>query len=183
VSDKQKNLLPKIVGECFKDARKKLGLSIEELANKALLSNSQIRQIEDNELSAFYSPAIKYSSAKKVANILGLSEDQAFSTNESDLSHDASELKGHKEHKEHKELKEIEAVLAKKMINELQYERPSLIHKITGKQNSAQLPIEGIEAPQPKQSKMIFKISGLLLVLIAGVGVCYYLFNTLTSIS
>jgi transcriptional regulator with XRE-family HTH domain len=177
VSDKQKNLLPKIVGECFKDAREKLGLSIEELANKALLSNSQIRQIEDNELSAFYSPAIKYTSAKKVANILGLSEDQAFDVNESDLNQDTSDLK------EQKELKEIEAMLAKKMINELQFERPSLIHKITGKQNSTQLPIEGIEAPQPKQSKMIFKISGLLLVLIAGVGVCYYLFNALTSIS
>ena len=177
MSEKQKNLVPKIVGECFKDARKKLGLSIEELANKALLSNSQIRQIEDNELSAFYSPAIKYTSAKKVANILGLSEDQAFDVNESDLNQDTSDLK------EQKELKEIEAMLAKKMINELQFERPSLIHKITGKQNSTQLPIEGIEAPQPKQSKMIFKISGLLLVLIAGVGVCYYLFNTLTSIS
>jgi transcriptional regulator with XRE-family HTH domain len=177
VSDKQKNLLPKIVGECFKDTREKLGLSIEELANKALLSNSQIRQIEDNELSAFYSPAIKYTSAKKVANILGLSEDQAFDVNESDLNQDSSDLK------EQKELKEIEAMLAKKMINELQFERPSLIHKITGKQNSTQLPIEGIEAPQPKQSKMIFKISGLILALIAGVGVCYYLFNTLTSIS
>lgn len=177
MSDKQKNPLPKIVGECFKDARKNLGLSIEELANKAILSNSQIRQIEDNEQSAFYSSAIKYSSAKKVANILGISEDQAFNTNESDLNHDTSVSK------EQKELKEIEAVLAKKMINELQYEKPSLLHKISGKRNPTQLPIQGIEVPQPKRSKIIQKISSLLLVLIAGVGGWYYLFNPFLSIS
>ena len=177
MSDKHKNPLPKIVGEHFKDAREKMGLSVEELANKAILSNSQIRQIEGVGLTAFYSPAIKYSSAKKVANILGLSEDQAFNTNESDHNQSASELS------EQKELKEIEAVLAKKMINELQYERPTLLLKITGKQNSAQLPIQGIEVPQPKRSKRIFKISGLILVLIAGLGSWYYLFNPFISIS
>nr|WP_255532972.1 helix-turn-helix transcriptional regulator [Polynucleobacter sp. CS-Odin-A6] len=169
--------MPKIVGECFKDAREKMGLSVEELANKAILSNSQIRQIESTGLSAFYSPTIKYSSAKKVANILGLSEDQAFNINESDLNQSASELS------EQKELKEIEAVLAKKMINELQYEKPSLLLKITGKQNSTQLPIQGIEVPQPKRSKKIFKISGLLLVLIAGVGCFYFFLNPLINFS
>ena len=174
MSEKHKNPLPKIVGECFKDAREKMGLSVEELANKAILSNSQIRQIEGAELTAFYSPAIKYSSAKKVANILGLSEDQAFDQNEVGMEHGSPAQN---------ELKEIESMLAQKMINELKYEKPSLIHKIIGKKVSAQLPIQGIESSQPRQSNRIFKISVLLLVLIASLGGYYYLFNPFISIS
>lgn len=174
MSDKHKNPLPKIVGERFKDAREKMGLSVEELANKAILSKSQIRQIEGVGLTAFYSPAIKYSSAKKVANILGLSDDQVFDQSEAGLEHGSPEQI---------ELKEIESMLAQKMIYELKYEKSSLIHKIIGKKASAQLPIQGIEVPQPKRSNRIFKISGLLFVLIAGVGYCYYLFNPLISIS
>ena len=53
MSEKQKNPLPTILGERFKDAREKLGLSVEELANKAILSNSQIRQIESRSRAHF----------------------------------------------------------------------------------------------------------------------------------
>jgi len=172
VSDKQKNPLPKILGERFKAAREEHGLSIKELANQAILSNSQIRQIEGNEQGAFYSPIIKYSSAQKVAKILGLPEDQAFDTNEVDLEHDSQEMR---------ELKEIEAMLAQKMINELQYERPSLIQKIIGKQTSAPLPLQGVEVPQDSRSKSIFKRSTFLLLLIVGLAVCYWLLNPYLS--
>lgn len=166
LSDKQKNLLPKILGEHFKNAREKLGLSVEELANKAILSNSQIRQIEGIEQGAFYSPLIKYSSAQKVAKILGLPEDQAF---------DASQAMLEDEHtlQEQKELKVIEAMLAQKMINELKFERPSLIQKIIGKQTSAQLPIQGIEVPKTTPSKSFFKIAIFFLFLIAALGFGY----------
>lgn len=172
MSDKQKNPLPKILGERFKAAREEHGLSIKELANQAILSNSQIRQIEGNEQGAFYSPIIKYSSAQKVAKILGLPEDQAFDTNEVDLEHDSQEMR---------ELKEIEAMLAQKMINELQYERPSLIQKIIGKQTSAPLPLQGVEVPQDSRSKSIFKRSTFLLLLIVGLAVCYWLLNPYLS--
>jgi len=177
VYDKQNNPLPKILGERFKDAREKMGLSIEELANKAILSNSQIRQIEGKEQGAFYSAAIKYSSAQKVAKILGLPEDQAFDISQTDLDHDSQELK------EQKELKEIEVMLAQKMINELQYERPSLIQKIIGKQTSAQLPLQGIEVSQANRPKSILKRSVFLLILIVGIGLCYWLLNPYFNVS
>ena len=171
MSDKQKNLLPKIQGEQFKDAREKLGLSVEELANKAILSNSQIRQIEGQEQSAFYSPLIKYASAQKVAKILGLPEDQAFDTSQEALEENIQELK------------EIEAVLAQKMINELKFERPSLIQKIIGKKTSSHLPIQGIELPQAPRPKLVFKSATFILVLIAALGFGYWVLNSYLNAS
>ena len=170
--DKQKNLMPKIQGEHFKGARQKLGLSIEELANKAILSNTQIRQIEDQEQSAFYSPFIKYASAQKVAKILGLPENLAFDASQEALEDDNQELI------EQKELKEIEAMLAQKMINELKFEKPSLIQKIIGKKTSAQLPIQGIELPQVTRPKSVFKRLTFLVVVIATLGFGYWILNS-----
>jgi len=171
MSDKQKNPLPKILGDNFRDAREKLGLSIEELANKAILSNSQIRQIEGQEQGAFYSPFIKYSSAQKVAKILGLSEDQAFNAGESMLDENNEALR------KQKEFNEIEAMLAQKMINEIQFERPSLVQKVIGKKASSQLPIQGIEVSQTTWPKPIFKRIVFLVILMAVLGVGYWFFN------
>ena len=70
--------MPKILGERFKQARKNLDLSVEDLAKRATFSKRQIQQIEDGGYSAFYSPTIKFQSAKKVADILGLSHEEAF---------------------------------------------------------------------------------------------------------
>lgn len=176
MSDKQKNPLPKILGERFKDARETLGLSVEELAKKAILSNSQIRQIEGKEQGAFYSPLIKYSSAQKVAKILGLPEDQAFDTSQAVLE-DEQTLQ------EQKELKEIEAMLAQKMINELKFEKPSLIQKIIGKQTSAQLPIQGIEVPKTSPSKSFIKLAVFILLLITALGFGYWFLNPYLNIS
>ena len=70
--------MPKILGERFRKARENLGLSVEDLAKRTTFSKQQIQQIEEGGHSAFYSPAIKYQSAKKVADILGLDHQSVF---------------------------------------------------------------------------------------------------------
>ena len=70
--------MPKILGERFRKARENLGLSVEDLAKRTTFSKQQIQQIEEGGHSAFYSPAIKYQSAKKVADILGLDHEAVF---------------------------------------------------------------------------------------------------------
>lgn len=70
--------IPNILGENFKKAREAQGLSVAELASKATLSQNQIEQIENGKNRSFYTAAIKFQSAKKVAKILGLSDEEAF---------------------------------------------------------------------------------------------------------
>jgi transcriptional regulator with XRE-family HTH domain len=70
--------LPEIRKEAFKRARESAGLSTQDLALKACLSNRQIEQLENGEMSSFYGAQIKYTAAKKVAALLGLSEQEAF---------------------------------------------------------------------------------------------------------
>jgi len=70
--------IPNILGENFKKAREAQGLSIADLASKATLSQNQIEQIENGKNRSFYTAAIKFQSAKKVAKILGLSDEEAF---------------------------------------------------------------------------------------------------------
>ena len=66
----------------FTAAREKLGLSVKELASQACLSARQIEQIENGEMSSFYGAKIKLTAAKKVAKILGLSEEEAFNNSD-----------------------------------------------------------------------------------------------------
>ena len=70
--------IPNILGKNFKKAREAQGLSFSELASKATLSQNQIEQIENGGNKSFYTAAIKFQSAKKVAKILGLSDEEAF---------------------------------------------------------------------------------------------------------
>ena len=70
--------IPNILGENFKKAREAQGLSVAELASKATLSQNQIEQIENGKNKSFYTAAIKFQSAKKVAKILELSDEEAF---------------------------------------------------------------------------------------------------------
>jgi transcriptional regulator with XRE-family HTH domain len=72
--------LPDINQAAFKAAREKQGLSTKDLAGKACLSAHQIEQIENGGLASFYGVQIKFTAAKKVALILGLSESEAFET-------------------------------------------------------------------------------------------------------
>ena len=70
--------LPEIRKEAFAKARETLGLSTQDLAAKACLSNRQSEQIENGEMGSFYGAQIKFTAAKKVASILQLTEEQAF---------------------------------------------------------------------------------------------------------
>jgi transcriptional regulator with XRE-family HTH domain len=67
-----------ILGENFTKAREKQGLSTADLAIMAILSESQIEQIENGGSKSFYTAALKIQSAKKVAKILGLSDQETF---------------------------------------------------------------------------------------------------------
>jgi transcriptional regulator with XRE-family HTH domain len=69
---------PEIRNEAFTKAREKLGLSVQDLAGQACLSARQIEQIENGEMSSFYGTQIKVTAARKVARLLGLSEQDAF---------------------------------------------------------------------------------------------------------
>lgn len=70
--------LPEIRKQAFIKAREALGLTTKELSIKACLSNRQIEQLENGEMSSFYSVQIKYTAAKKVAILLNLKEKEAF---------------------------------------------------------------------------------------------------------
>ena len=70
--------IPNILGENFNKAREAQGLSVAELASKATLSQNQIEQIENGKNRSFYTAAIKFQSAKKVAKILELTDEEAF---------------------------------------------------------------------------------------------------------
>lgn len=70
--------LPEIRKQAFIKAREALGLTVQELALKACLSNRQIEQLESGEMISFYSVQIKYTAAKKVAILLNLEEKEAF---------------------------------------------------------------------------------------------------------
>jgi len=70
--------IPTILGENFRKAREELGLSVADLASMATLSPSHIEQIENGGYQSFYTLAIKVQGARKVAKILGLTDEEAF---------------------------------------------------------------------------------------------------------
>jgi transcriptional regulator with XRE-family HTH domain len=75
---KRHTFIPSILGENFRQAREEQGISIAELAGKSILSENHIKQIENGGYKSFYTAAIKVQSAKKVAKILGLTDQEAF---------------------------------------------------------------------------------------------------------
>jgi transcriptional regulator with XRE-family HTH domain len=77
--------VPKIIGSRFKQARESLNLSIEDLVKKTTYSKLQLHQIEEGGHSAFYTLAIQLQCAKKVADILGLSHEEAFEATQSEM--------------------------------------------------------------------------------------------------
>jgi transcriptional regulator with XRE-family HTH domain len=72
------NDIPEILGAEFTRARVRAGLSTIDLAKMASLTTSHVEQIENGESSSFYSPAIKFVAAKKLASFLGLPETECF---------------------------------------------------------------------------------------------------------
>ena len=77
--------MPKIIGSRFKQARESLNLSIEDLVKKTTYSKLQLQQIEEGGHRAFYTLAIQLQCAKKVADILGLSHEEAFEVTQSEM--------------------------------------------------------------------------------------------------
>ena len=71
-----------INGELLRLSREARGWVINDMATRACMSVKQIRQLEEGGMSAFYSAAVKATSAKKVGSLLGLSADQVFSQTE-----------------------------------------------------------------------------------------------------
>jgi len=70
--------LPEIRKEAFTKARESLGLSAKDLSGMSCFSVRQIEQIESGESSSFYSAQVKFTAAKKVAELLKLKPEEAF---------------------------------------------------------------------------------------------------------
>ena len=70
--------LPKIRKEAFTKARESLGLSAKDLSGMSCFSVRQIEQIESGESSSFYGAQVKFTAAKKVAELLNLKPEEAF---------------------------------------------------------------------------------------------------------
>ncbi|BEI35843.1 hypothetical protein PHIN6_13610 [Polynucleobacter sp. HIN6] len=70
--------VPDVRGEVLKKAREAKGLTVSELASKVCFSTKQIEQLENGEKSHFYSLAIKANAAKRVADELGISQEDVF---------------------------------------------------------------------------------------------------------
>lgn len=70
--------LPEIRKEAFTKARESLGLSLKDLSGMSCFSVRQIEQIESGEGSSFYGVQVKFTAAKKVADLLKLTPEEAF---------------------------------------------------------------------------------------------------------
>ena len=68
-----------INGELLRLRREARGWVLSDLATRACMSVKQIRQLEEGGMSAFYSAAVKATSAKKVGALLGLTPEEIFS--------------------------------------------------------------------------------------------------------
>jgi cytoskeleton protein RodZ len=67
-----------INGELLRLKRESMGWLVGDLATRACMSVKQIRQLEEGGSSSFYSESVKFTSAKKVGGILGLTPDEVF---------------------------------------------------------------------------------------------------------
>jgi transcriptional regulator with XRE-family HTH domain len=67
-----------INGSLLKLKRESLGWTLADMAARACLSTKQVRQLEEGGDNSFYSHAIKLTVAKKIAQILQISEDELF---------------------------------------------------------------------------------------------------------
>ena len=70
--------LPEIRKEAFTKARESLGLSAKDVSGMSCFSVRQIEQIESGEISSFYGVQNKITAAKKVAELLKLTPEEAF---------------------------------------------------------------------------------------------------------
>ena len=139
--------LPKIQGDVFTRAREHVQLSYLDLAKMASLTESQVKQIENGETSAFYSPAIKLIATKKIAKILGLSEEECL------IYADADDLP--KQRPDHKK-DSAQSI--------------SQLHQTIAKENFDQILLATQETGGQKKLKSYQKVSLYLILVILGVG-------------
>ena len=67
-----------INGDLLRLRREARGWALSDMAIRACMSVKQIRQLEEGGMSAFYSPAVKATAAKKVGDLLGISADEVL---------------------------------------------------------------------------------------------------------
>lgn len=67
-----------INGELLRLQRESRGWLVSDMATRACMSIKQIKQLEEGGSSAFYSESVKFTSAKKVGALLGLTPEQVF---------------------------------------------------------------------------------------------------------
>lgn len=139
--------LPKIQGDVFTRAREHVQLSYLDLAKMASLTESQVRQIENGEMGAFYSPAIKLIAAKKIAKILGLPEEECLIY--ADIGDAPNQKLDHKSDSA---------------------QSISQLHQTIAKENFDQILLATQETGGQKKLKSYQKISVYLILVILGVG-------------
>ena len=83
-----------INGDLLRLRREACGWVLNDMATRACMSVKQIRQLEEGGTSAFYSPNVKMTAAKKVGALLGLSAQQVL------LQPDMPELDAHGQHED-----------------------------------------------------------------------------------
>jgi len=74
-----------ILGENFTKLREEKGFTRQQLAHKLCCSKFQIQEIEEGGQSSFYNESQKLVTAKKMAKLLGLSDELAFTTAPPDI--------------------------------------------------------------------------------------------------
>ena len=81
-----------INGALLRLRREARGWLQSDVATRACMSIKQIRQLEEGGLSAFYSEAVKVTAARKVGNLMGLTEDEVFSHGQPEVASTASSI-------------------------------------------------------------------------------------------
>jgi transcriptional regulator with XRE-family HTH domain len=151
---KTQSTLPEIRPEAFAKAREKLGLSTKELGVKACLSRQHIEQLENGEQTVFYSAQNKFTAAKKVANLLGLTSEEAF-----DFGMDTptlEEILPDSSLEKSKPEKQVTTDLNHALVNSIQVEEP-VISSLSSDNNKT-------NPSEPSSKKNIMLILGLLVV-------------------
>jgi len=83
-----------INGDLLRLRREAQGWALSDMAIRACMSVKQIRQLEEGGMSAFYSPAVKATAAKKVGGLLGVTADEVFGheTQEADVEIESQDV-------------------------------------------------------------------------------------------
>ncbi len=81
-----------INGSFLREVRESLGWSHGEVASRACLSVKQVKQLEEGGASSFYSDNVKLTAARKVAGILGVSENDLLGKAEPEVAQLAEDI-------------------------------------------------------------------------------------------